>query len=101
MRLTAMELCKHLGVDIGMQGTMLSTVFEDNNGCISIATAKRMNPRTKHIATVYHWFHSFVGDKPDKIKIQKINTSVQWADMFTKPLEKEIFVKIWKLIMGW
>jgi hypothetical protein len=35
-----------------------STVFEDNNGAISIATAVKMTPRTKYIAVKYHFFKS-------------------------------------------
>jgi hypothetical protein len=33
-----------------------STIFEDNNGAISTATAVRMTPHTKHIAMKYHFF---------------------------------------------
>ena len=32
-----------------------STVFEDNNGAIAMASTTRMTPRTKHIATRYHF----------------------------------------------
>ena len=80
--------------------SMKSTVFEDNNGALSIATAKHVNLRTKHIATVYHWFWDQTGPGTG-IELQKIDTKVQWADIFTKPLGKDTFPVIRKLVMGW
>jgi hypothetical protein len=100
MRKTASEICKHLKVDIGEDTLMKSTVFEDNNGCLSLATAKRMNPRTKHIGTVYHWFWSQTGEGTG-ILLKTIATEVQLADQFTKALAKEPFEKIRKLVIGW
>jgi hypothetical protein len=37
-----------------------STIFEDNKGCVELASAPRMRPRTCHIALKYHHFRSFV-----------------------------------------
>ena len=100
MRRTAEQICKAFDVDIGKTGTLKSTVFEDNSGALSIATAKRVNPRTKHIATVYHWFWDKTGEGTD-IEIQKIGTEEQLADIFTKPLVREIFEVIRELVCGW
>jgi hypothetical protein len=100
MRRVAQEICKTLNVDVGRAGTIKSTVFEDNNGALSLATKKRMNPRTKHIGVIYHWFWDHVGEGTD-IKIEKIDTTIQLGDMFTKPLERLGFERIRKLIMGW
>ena len=96
MRKIAKELCETVGLPLGPSG-MKSTVFEDNNGALSIAKAKRLNPRTKHIATQYHWWWSVTEFKPateNKIKLEKIDTLIQWADMFTKPLERTTFEAI-------
>ena len=79
---------------------MKSTMFEDNNGALSIAKAKRINPRTKHIATQYHWFWDQTGPGTG-IELEKIDTTIQWADMFTKPLERNTFEAIRRLVMGW
>ena len=38
-----------------------STIFEDNMGCLQLATVPKMTPRSKHIAVKYFWFHSKVG----------------------------------------
>jgi hypothetical protein len=37
-----------------------STIFEDNKGCVKLANAPRMRPRTRHIGLKYHHFHSHV-----------------------------------------
>jgi hypothetical protein len=39
-----------------------STVFEDNNGALSLALSPKMTPRTKHIAVKYHHFCTSVGE---------------------------------------
>jgi hypothetical protein len=62
MRRTAQEICEVFKIDMGEKNQLLSTVFEDNTGCLSLAKAKRMNPRTRHIATQYHWWHEQVSE---------------------------------------
>ena len=38
-------------------------IFEDNNSCISLPTAQKFSPRTKHIAINYDYFRRYVKDK--------------------------------------
>jgi hypothetical protein len=77
-----------------------STVFEDNNGALSLATSPKISPRTKHIAVKYHHFRSKIG--ADKgIIIQRVDTTEQKADIFTKGLGAQQFDYIRKLVMGW
>jgi hypothetical protein len=40
--------------------TTYSTVFEDNQSCVELIKAPKMNPRTRHIAIKYHHFHEQV-----------------------------------------
>jgi hypothetical protein len=68
-----------------------STVFENNNGAISTATAVKMTPHTKHIAVKYHFFKSH-GNEANGISLSKINTSLQKADIFTKGLSLIVIV---------
>ena len=37
----------------------------------------------------------------NKIVLEKIDMAVQWANMFTKPLECATIKAIQKLVMGW
>ena len=75
-----------------------STVYEDNNRSIVVATSPRMNSTLKHIAVKYHWFRQHVGKE---FVIRKIESENQKADIFTNVLQGLIFVRIRKLICGW
>ena len=66
------------------------TAFEDNNGALEIANVPKMRPRTKHINLVYHFFRSHVGKD---IFIHPIDTTLQIADIFTKPLCHDLFTR--------
>ena len=77
-----------------------STVFEDNNRAISTANNVKMTPRTKHIGVKYHFFKSHIG--ADKvIPLEKIDTLLQKADIFTKCMAPEKFTAMQKLMCGW
>ena len=75
------------------------TVFEDNNSCIALAKAPRMNPRTKYIALKYHHFRSYVSSK--LVSIEYVSTNEQSADIFTKALEEKQFLHLRKKICGY
>jgi hypothetical protein len=77
-----------------------STVFEDYNGALSLATSPKISPRTQHIAVKYHHFRSKIGVEKG-IVIQRIDTTNQKADIFTKGPGATQFAHIRKLIMGW
>ena len=64
------------------------TAFEDNNGALEISNVPKMRPRTKHINLVHHFFRSHVGKD---IFIRPIDTTLQIADIFTKPLPYDLF----------
>ena len=38
-----------------------STIYEDNNGAVVVATSPRMTPTSNHIAVKYHWFRQHIG----------------------------------------
>jgi hypothetical protein len=79
--------------------TTYSTIIEDNKGCVELANAPKMRPRTKHIALKYHHFCSHVAN--GVIKIKWIDTKHQLADIFTKPLPEPLFVSLRLLLLGW
>jgi hypothetical protein len=76
-----------------------STIFEDNQGCVELANAPKLRPRTKHIGLKYHHFHSHVAQ--GDIKILWIDTKHQLADIFTKPLSAASFEYLRHLLLGW
>ena len=83
-------------IDTIKDGIMYSTVFEDNNGALGLALAPKLTPRTKHIAVKYHFFKSHVGDMTsDKpVRLMKIDSEKQKADIFTKGLPMDTFETI-------
>jgi Reverse transcriptase (RNA-dependent DNA polymerase) len=100
MRRLLQGIGSKLNLDFSKPAILHSTVFEDNNGALSLATAPKINPRTKHIAVKYHHFRESVGE--DKgVLIVKIDTKEQKADVLTKGLPKETHEYIRKLLMGW
>ena len=85
----------------GTLSTTLSRVFEDNEGARILASSEmpKMTPRSKNIAVKYHWFRSKLNFL--NVKILKIDTAIQLADIFTKGLVKAEFVRKRKLLCGW
>jgi hypothetical protein len=74
-------------------------LFEDNSGAVELANVPKMRPRTKHINAKYHHFRHHVSD--GLIKVLKISTNDQVADILTKNLNETLFIKFRKLICGW
>ena len=93
------ELIDNLGIySEKLKFVSSSTVYEDNNGAIVVTTSPRMTPSSKHIAIKYHWFRQHVGKE---FVIRKIGSENQKADIFTKGLQGQIFLRIRKLLCGW
>ena len=74
-------------------------VFEDNSGAKEMVVVHKWIPRTKHLSTKLHHFRSYVNS--GKINVHKIYTSLQPADVLTKPLNYELLKRHRKTIMGW
>ena len=74
-------------------------VFRDNSGAIEIAVYHKWRPCTKHLATKLHHFRSYVNS--GEIGVHIIDTSLQPADVLTKPLNSELLRRHIKTIMGW
>jgi hypothetical protein len=64
-----------------------------------MASTPKIRPRTKHINIKYHHFRESVHQ--GIIRIERIDTTQQQADIFTKPLMERIFIYLRKLIIGW
>ena len=101
MRAQFKELVTGLKLDAIRATSFKSTVFEDNNACLSMAKSPKMSPRTKHIAIKYHFFKYHTDYTNKEIVLEKIDTKEQKADMFTKGLPAEPFRKLRQSLMGW
>jgi len=67
-------------------------IYEDNQGCISIANNPSCHKRTKHIDIKYHFAREQIEN--NVICIEYISTDNQLADVFTKPLPAARFLKL-------
>ena len=56
-------------------------------------------PRSKHYAVKYHWFRSKMVE--NRVKVEKIDTKEQKADILTKGLRTDSFKSIRELLCGW
>ena len=100
MRALLKEIGTKLNLPIITKSLIRSTVFEDNQSCLSIVNVPKMSPRNKYLALKYHFFRSEIGE--DKGVIAKWTpTHLQRADALTKGLGPTQFKAIRKLLMGW
>jgi hypothetical protein len=100
MRRLFKEIGEKMNLQLEEKGLLHSTIFEDNNGALGLATSPKMTPRTKHIAVKYHFFKDHIGEEKG-IRIVKVDTEFQKADIFTKGLPLDDFERIRGLLMGW
>ena len=93
------EVIDNLGIETyKLKFVSSSTIYEDNNEAIFVATSTSTTPTSNHIAVKYHWFRHHVGKE---LAIRKIESENQKVDIFTKGLQGEIFVRSRKLLCGW
>ena len=95
------EIVTHVNPDSAEHPTLFkSTIWEDNNGCISTAKSPKLTPRTKHIAVKYHYTHTQIG--PERgVLLEKIESENQKADIFTKGFGQQDFEHLRYILCGW
>jgi hypothetical protein len=93
------EFCSEFGMTDLYKVSTHSTVFEDNQGCVSLCKTGKLTPRNKHIAAPYHFWRSHV--MAGVTTVQWVDTKNQTADLLTKNLPEEAFLKHRKTLMGW
>ncbi|OAP01825.1 hypothetical protein AXX17_AT3G36900 [Arabidopsis thaliana] len=71
-----------LGVVPSISGPI--DLYCDNNGAIAQAKEPRSHQKSKHIQRRYHLIHEII-DRGD-VKISRVSTDANVADLFTKPL---------------
>jgi len=77
--------------DIGIQITAPLFLLVDNQSAIALAENPIFHARSKHIEVRQHWIREKIED--GRIRLEYTPTSDQVADIFTKPLNAEKFVK--------
>lgn len=101
LRALVKTIAKGLQLPEECLSTFNTTIWEDNMGALTLANLEpgQNTARSKFYDVKVHWFRSHM--EPNQIEVKKIDTAVQLADIFTKPLTKDQFEAIRKLVMGW
>ena len=74
--------------------------FEDNAACIEVAQSDhKIHPRTKHISVRIFHFCDHV--EKGLILIEHVPSKYQLADIFSKPLPRDQYIRLCDQIMGW
>lgn len=71
-------------------------IFCDNTSSIKLSKNPVMHRRTKHIDVRYHYLRDLTND--EVVKLTFIGTEEQVADIMTKPVKLETFVKLRSLL---
>ena len=79
--------------------TTKSKAFGDNSGTLNVAKCSRMTSGSKSISFKYPWLHENIHN--GEYTVEKIAGDIQNADIFTKGIQGEIFLKTRKLLCGW
>jgi hypothetical protein len=88
MRALLKEVTSKLGLTCAPSTFIWSTVFEDNQGCLSLVNVPKMSTRNNYLALKYHFFRSSIGSE---ILAKYVPTTGQKADILTKGLASGSF----------
>ena len=100
MRVLLQEIGAKMNLPAITKSMVRSTVFEDNQGCLSLVNVPKMSARNKYLSLKYHFFRNEIGEEKGIVAVY-VNTLEQKADIFTKGLPPAQFAVIRKLLMGW
>jgi hypothetical protein len=76
-----------------------TTIYEDNASCVVLVHSEGTKVRTKQISLKWHCFKDHI--KSGELKVVKVDSNLNWANIFTKPLSKTKHESLRKFIMGW
>jgi hypothetical protein len=89
---------RDLLVGIGISPSRATTLYCDNRAAKSLAEAPSVGSRSKHINTRFHYLRECVADHT--IAIEWLPSEQQPADLFTKALGAQVFLRLRGRVMG-
>ena len=84
--------------DLGIPQHAATIAYEDNDACTAMANARKPTSRTRHMDIKYHVLCEWV--ERDLIKLERVDTSQNLADHFTKQLGPNLFHRHVDYILG-
>ncbi|CAL1382198.1 unnamed protein product [Linum trigynum] len=82
--------------ELNMTQEESTKIFVDNKSALALAKNPVFHDRSKHIDTRYHFLRECVVQK--EVALKYVKTEDQIADIFTKPLKQDVFVKLRTLL---
>ena len=84
--------------DLGIPQEAATLLYEDNDACMAMANAQKPMPRTRHMDIKYFSLSDWV--ERDLMLLERIDTSINLADHFTKSLQPALFHRHADFILG-
>jgi hypothetical protein len=75
--------------ELGFQQQQPTTMYQDNQACIKLASSEMLSSRTRHIDVKYHFTRNAITH--EYIRLEYVPTKSQRADLFTKNLGRDLF----------
>ena len=98
------EIADTIALPLTLTTTIVSTIFEDNQGAYLLGQNQRITSRTRYFLVKYHHFWYYIqleeGNKR-KMYLEKVSTHCQGSDFLTKGLQRIVFQRNRKQILGW
>jgi Reverse transcriptase (RNA-dependent DNA polymerase) len=93
-------IAQKVGLPTEVLATIMAEVFEDNQGCLALATNHRLTNRTKYFHVKWHWFwHHYSVHR--EFTVSYIKSALQDADYLTKQNPKDAFQANRLRVQGW
>ena len=87
---------KHLLVDLITEPLGPMLIYEDNQSAIAMTKSPQFQGRSKHISINYHFIQDVVMN--GTVEVKYCPTQEMIADMLTKGLPKNLFIKLRNMI---
>ena len=84
--------------ELGAPQQVPTFIGEDNSGTVTYAHSEKLGDRSKHLHVLMR--HNKEEQRDGLIDVVKVHTTVQWADMDTKTLEPEVYLRQKKVRLG-
>ena len=84
--------------DLGVPQEAATILYEDNDACTAMANAQKPTTRTRHMDIKYFSLSDWV--ERDLMLLERIDTSINLADHYTKSLQLALFHRHADFILG-
>jgi hypothetical protein len=84
--------------DLGIPQEAATTLYEDNDACTAMGNAQKPTTRTRHMDIKYFSICEWV--ERDLMHLERIDTSINMADHFTKALNRALFHRHADFLLG-